>query len=120
MMPGSSRNASRGAFLRRSLLAALLAFSGWQPTSAQTAAGTGTRPCSAFTAALAVDENAAIDSYVAWSQGFISGFNWSNVRERNVRIDATGIISWLGAFCTANPEHRIYNALQELIQLEAR
>lgn len=102
------------------LITALLAVSGGQPACAQTAAGSGARACSAFSTALAQDENAAIDSYVAWSQGFISGFNWSNARERNVHIDAAGIITWLGAFCTANPQHRIYNALQALIQLEAR
>jgi len=102
------------------LIAALLALSARQPASAQSAAGTGARTCSTFNAALARDENAAIDAYVAWSQGFISGFNWSNVRERNVHIDAAGIITWLGAFCTANPQRRLYNAVQELIQLEAR
>jgi len=120
MTPGPSLDVSRRTLLHASLLMALLAPSGWQAASAQTAAGTGARPCSAFNAALALDENAAIDAYVAWSQGFISGFNWSNAHERNVRIDASGIITWLGAFCTANPQHRIYNALQELIQLEAR
>ena len=113
-------SASRDQRLRLVLIATLLTVGAGQPASAQTAAGTGTRPCSAFNAALAQDENAAIDAYVAWSQGFISGFNWANVRERNVHIDAAGIITWLGAFCMANQERGIYKAVQELIQLEAR
>jgi len=118
--PMAPNGAGRQTLVQLALVAALLAASTGQCAFAQTAAGTGARSCSAFDAALAQDENTAIDSYVAWSQGFISGFNWSNVRELNVRIDAAGIITWLSAFCTANPESRIYNALQELIQIEAR
>lgn len=111
-----SRHWIRCSRVRSMLLVAAIA--GGQAANAQTAAGVGARSCDAFSRALGQDENVAIDSYVAWSQGFISGFNWANVRERNVQIDAAGIINWLGAFCAANPTHRIYSAIQELIQLE--
>lgn len=91
------------------------------PTAvAQTAAGVGTRPCSAFHFALEKQSNEALDAYVSWSQGFISGFNWADVRQRDLRVDPAGIINWLGSFCAANPDLRIYDAIQQLIQIEAR
>lgn len=85
-----------------------------------TASGVGARRCSAFGAALERDSAAALDAYVSWSQGFIAGFNWSNVRQRNVSIDAAAIINWLGQYCAARPTALVFDAVQELIRRNAR
>jgi hypothetical protein len=87
---------------------------------AQTISGIGARDCRALSFALDRESSEALDSYVAWSQGFISAFNWSNVRQRDVRIDASGLLHWLGQYCRANPDQSVYLAVQELIQLNAR
>lgn len=98
----------------------VLAACATRPALAQTAAGIGTRPCSAFRVAVEEQTNAALDAYVSWTQGFISGFNWADVRQRDLRVEPVDIINWLGSFCAANPDRRIYDAIQQLIQLEAR
>lgn len=88
--------------------------------SAQTVSGVGARDCHAFSAALELDSELALDSYVAWSQGYISAFNWTNPRASNIRIDAAALLNWLGPWCAANPQHGVYAAVQELIRLNAR
>ena len=87
---------------------------------AQTVSGVGARDCRAFSAALELDSELALDSYVAWSQGYISAFNWTNPRASNIRIDAAALLNWLGPWCAANPQHGVYTAVQELIRLNAR
>ena len=87
---------------------------------AQSAVGVGGRDCPAFTFALESDSEAALDAYVSWSQGFISGFNWSNAHGRNVHVDPAAIINWLGQFCAANPDSAVFAAVQELVHLNAR
>ncbi len=84
------------------------------------ASGIGARDCTAFNAALEKDSALAIDAYVAWSQGFISAFNWANVKQLTVRIDAAGVLNWLGQYCAANPRTRVFQAVQEIIRLNAR
>ena len=91
-----------------------------QPATAQTMSGVGGRDCEAFNFALEQDSEVAIDSYVAWTQGFISAFNWTNPRQRDVRVDSGAIVLWLGQFCAANPSAGIYRAVQELIANNAR
>ena len=88
--------------------------------AAQTMSGVGAHRCKAFSYAASKDSKVAIDAYVAWSQGFISAFNWANVRQQDVQIDAPGIIDYLAQYCSGNPETRIYTAVQELIRLNAR
>jgi len=107
---------------RRVLIAfiAVLVLAHAPGSAAQTAAGAGARPCSAFTLAAREDATVALDSYVAWAQGFISGFNWANARRLDIRVDAPGLLAWLGDYCAANPGHRLYTAVQALIEFEAR
>ncbi len=90
------------------------------PLGAQTVSGVGARDCSAFLFALEKESDLALDSYVAWSQGYISAFNWSNVRSLDMRIDATALLHWLGQYCRANPQRSVYAAVQELIRINAR
>lgn len=87
---------------------------------AQSAVGVGGRNCPAFTFALESDSEAALDAYVSWSQGFISGFNWANPQHRNVHVDPPAIINWLGQYCAANPGSAVFSAVQELVHLNAR
>ncbi|MEQ8661207.1 MAG: hypothetical protein RLW62_10350 [Gammaproteobacteria bacterium] len=118
----SSFTARQRTACRRALLAAMIAAVGATATAADEllASGIGTRDCRAFNAALAEDSALAIDAYVAWSQGFISAFNWANVRQRNVRIDAAAVLNWLGQYCAANPRAHVYQAVQEIVRLNAR
>jgi hypothetical protein len=89
-------------------------------TAAQSISGVGARPCRAFNLALAKDSDAALDAFVSWAQGFISAFNWSNVREIDVGVDASGIIQWLADYCAKAPEVRVHTALEHLIARNAR
>ena len=113
----SSRRSARRALATVLLLAAFA-----QPASADEtiASGIGARDCTAFNAALEKESELAIDAYVAWSQGFISAFNWANVKQLSVRIDAAGVLNWLGQYCAANPRARVFQAVQEIIRLNAR
>jgi hypothetical protein len=108
--------------VRRALAMTLLLAACACPASANEtiASGIGARDCVAFNAALEKDSELAIDAYVAWSQGFISAFNWANVKQLTVRIDAAGVLSWLGQYCAANPRARVFRAVQEIIRLNAR
>jgi len=83
--------------------------------NAQSISGVGARPCRAFNLALAQDSDAALDAYVSWAQGFISAFNWSNVRAIDVSVDAGGIIQWLADYCGRAPEVRVHTALEHLV-----
>ncbi|MGR8918291.1 MAG: hypothetical protein ACU85V_01640 [Gammaproteobacteria bacterium] len=88
--------------------------------SAQTVSGSGARDCSAFNFAAERDATEALDSYVAWSQGYLSAFNWANARGRDVRVDAAALLAWLGRYCAANPRRPVYEAVQSLISENAR
>ena len=87
---------------------------------AQTVSGVGARRCEAFLVATGKNSDEALDAYVSWSQGFISGFNWSNVRQRDLRIDAAAILVSLGEYCSANPGGTVFEAVQFLIGRNAR
>lgn len=83
----------------------------------QSVFGVGTRDCSAFSFAIAQDSNQslAIDSFLSWAQGFISGFNAGNSRAVDIAIDHGGLVHWLGAYCSTNPDIPFYQAIQETI-----
>jgi len=121
-MIGFHTAASSSPRASRALSLALLLVALARPASADEpiASGIGARDCSAFNAALEKDSELAIDAYVAWSQGFISAFNWANVKQLTVRIDAAGVLNWLGQYCAANPRTRVFQAVQEIIRLNAR
>ena len=85
----------------------------------QTISGTGTRTCTAFNLAIEQDSNTAIDSFLSWTQGFISGFNASNRHSVDIAIDHAGLFHWLAAYCTASPGVPIYEAVQEMIGIHS-
>lgn len=108
---------------RRPVAALLLAIAATTlaPTaSTQTMSGIGSRPCTAVTAAGEQDSGAALDAIVSWAQGFISGFNWANVRQSDVRLDGAAVVLALGDYCARNPREPIYRGLQAIIARNAR
>jgi hypothetical protein len=88
-------------------------------TVGQTISGTGTRDCSAFNAAIEQDSNVAIDSFLSWAQGFISGFNAGNRRGADIAIDHAGLFHWLASYCRTNPETPFYQAIQQMVGMHS-
>ena len=86
----------------------------------QTVSGAGTKNCRAFLQAAEMESKEAIDSYVSWSQGFVSGYNWANPARQEVRLDHAGLMHWLLQYCEANPNEKFYQAVQSAIALHAR
>ena len=84
---------------------------------AQTISGSGTRDCRAFNFAVERESAAAIDSYVSWAQGFVSGVNAANRQGINLSIDHAGLFHWLARYCTAHRDAALYAALAELVGL---
>ena len=90
------------------------------PSVAQTVSGAGTKSCRGFLQAAEMESTAAIDSYISWSQGFVSGYNWANPGRQEVRLDHAGLLHWLLQYCNANPTDKFFQAVQAAIQLHAR
>ena len=100
------------------IIACLVFASGNAP--AQTVSGAGTKSCRAFLQAAEMESKAAIDSYVSWSQGFVSAYNWANPGRRQVRVDHAGLLHWLLQYCTANPTEKFFEAVQAAVHQHAR
>lgn len=86
-------------------------------SSAQTISGAGTRDCRAFNAAVERESTTAIDSYVSWAQGFVSGVNAANNQGINIAIDHAGLFHWMARYCTTHRDAALYAALTELVGL---
>lgn len=84
---------------------------------AQTISGSGTRDCRAFNAAIERDSTTAIDSYVSWAQGFVSGVNAANRQGINIAIDHAGLFHWMARYCATHSDAALYAALAELVGL---
>ena len=110
--------------MTRFLLAftAIVAISMIVPSSsvAQTASGMGTRTCGVLLTAAERESKEAIDGYLSWAQGFISGYNWSNPGRREVKLDHAGLLHWLLQYCTSNEGEKYYQAVQAAINIHAR
>lgn len=89
-------------------------------SDAQTISGAGTRDCRAFNVAVERESASAIDSYVSWAQGFISGVNAANNEGINVAIDHAGLFLWMARYCTTHRDAALYAALSELVGLRPR
>ena len=87
---------------------------------AQTVSGAGTKSCRALLQAAEMESKQAVDTYVSWSQGFVSAYNWANPGRRQVRVDHAGLLLWLIEYCTANPTEKFYEAVQAAIHQHAR
>ncbi len=89
-------------------------------SEAQTISGSGTRDCSALNFAIDQDSDVALDSYLSWVQGYISGFNATNHRNIDIAIDHAGLFHWLANYCRANPRTPLHQAVREMIGIHAR
>jgi len=90
------------------------------PGSAQTISGSGAHNCGAFNEALDRNSNEAIDSYISWSQGFISGVNVANNQNIDVAIDHLGLLDWLARYCASEPDSSLVDAVSELVGIRLR
>jgi len=82
---------------------------------AATISGAGGKTCGAFMEGVKLKSDVAINGFISWAQGFISGFNWSNVKGRNVLVDPGALSYWLIDYCGANPSTPFYDAMQRFI-----
>ena len=95
------------------ILAAALAAS--PMAGATTMSGAGAKTCGAFMEGVKLKSDVAINGFISWAQGFISGFNWANVDGKNVVVDHGSLTYWLIDYCGANPSTPFYDAMQRFI-----
>lgn len=99
---------------RAALVVALAA--GLTPgAEAQTVSGIGARECGAFSRALQIESEAAVDAYLAWAQGYLSGVNASARGELDIRIDHAGLLHWLATWCGGHPDAYFYEAVAAVV-----
>ena len=120
--PGSTdyaagSRAGRARFLASALVCMAL-LNVHDDADAQTISGSGTRDCRAFNLAVERESAAAIDSYVSWAQGFVSGVNAANRQGINISIDHAGLFHWMVRYCTTHHDAALYAALAELVGLQ--
>lgn len=83
---------------------------------AQTVSGIGTRRCEAFNRALEMNSEAAIDAYLAWAQGYLSGVNTNARLARDIQIDHGGLLHWLANHCKGAPRDLYVEAVQGIVE----
>lgn len=103
---------------KRLTAAAVLAMA--YPVGAQTMSGAGGKQCGDFMQAVELNSETAINGYISWAQGFVSGFNWSNVKGADVLIDHGSLSYWLIDYCGGHRDVSFYQAVQALIGHQAR
>ena len=82
--------------------------------------GTGARGGRAFNVAMERGSTNAIDSYVSWAQGLVSGVNAANRPGINISIDHAGLFHWMARYCATHSDAALYAALAELVGLRER
>ena len=88
--------------------------------AAQTISGSGAKHCADYMQAVELNSAVARNGFISWAQGYISGFNATNVKRSDVAIDPAGLQYWLSNFCSANPEVSYYEAVLQLISQNAK
>ena len=94
----------------------VLSLFGVEALHAQTVSGIGTRRCEAFNRALEKNSEAAIDAYLAWAQGYLSGVNSHANLARDIQIDHGGLLHWLATQCKAAPRDLYVEALEGIVE----
>ena len=82
---------------------------------AQTISGSGARQCGDFMQAVKLNSDVAINGFVSWAQGYLSGFNATNPNGRDAAIDPNGLRFWLSSHCSTHPTDSYYAAVQKLV-----
>ena len=101
-------------------LFALCAVAQVLPAAEVTATGVGAKTCADYMQAVRLKSDTAINGYISWAQGFITGYNWSNAQGQNVAVDVGGLGYWLTNRCGGHGDLPFYQAVQELIAQQAR
>lgn len=101
-------------------LAVVIALCCFANVAAQTVSGVGTRSCAALLEGAERESKTAVDGYLSWAQGFVSGYNWANPGRLQVRLDHAGLLHWLLQYCTSNHDEKFYQAVQAAISAHAR
>ena len=97
--------------------AAIILFVGMtSEVGAQTISGVGTKECGVYIQAVKLKSDVAINGFVSWAQGYLSGFNATNADGRDVVIDPAGLNYWLTNYCSAHQNEAFYLAMQQLIK----
>ena len=109
-------NSIHGGRWRLRTLCLTLSLFGAETLHAQTVSGIGTRRCEAFNRALEKNSEAAIDAYLAWGQGYISGVNTHADLTRDIQIDHGGLLHWLATQCKAAPRDLYVEALEAIVE----
>jgi hypothetical protein len=94
-------------------LAAIFAVAG-MTAGAQTISGTGAKPCGVFMQAVKLQSDVAVNGFISWAQGYISGVNATNADGRDVAIDPAGLNYWLTNYCSAHQNETFFQAVQQL------
>lgn len=102
------------------LLAAAATPAAVGPAAAATASGIGAHTCGDYLHAVDRGQKIAIDSYVSWTQGFISAYNWLNTEHHDVAVDAGALTYWLIDYCSGTRGSSFFSAVQELIRRNTR
>jgi hypothetical protein len=84
------------------------------PAGATTISGAGGKRCGDFLQAVELKSEVAINGYVSWAQGFLSGYNWLNAQGRDIAIDPSGLNYALVNYCGAHKDTPFYQAVQQL------
>ena len=84
------------------------------PANAATISGAGGKHCGDFLQAIELKSEVAINGYVSWAQGFLSGYNWLNAKGRDIAIDPAGLNYALINYCSAHKDTQFYEAVQQL------
>lgn len=82
--------------------------------------GIGSRDCEAYMRAVEINSREAIDAYIAWGQGYLSGYDDARPGSLQVAVDGDGLNYWLIDYCSAHREHSVYEALKAFIARQAR
>jgi hypothetical protein len=103
-------------------LPALLCLALSLPVTAPAAvvSGIGSRDCQSYMRALEINSREALDAYIAWGQGYLSGYDDARPGSLHVAVDGESLSYWLIDYCSAQPERSVYQALQAFIARQTR
>lgn len=126
-MPSISLPPSRPARAGRALsapgLAALLGLAALSlpaPATAAMVSGIGSRDCQAFMRSVEINSRAAIDAYIAWSQGYLSGYDRARPGTLGAAVDGESLSYWLIDACQGAPERSIVEVLDGFLARQRR
>jgi hypothetical protein len=80
----------------------------------QTISGNGAKQCGVYMQAVKLQSDVAINGFISWAQGYISGVNATNTDGRDVAIDPAGLNYWLTNYCGAHQNDSFFGAVQQL------